>query len=69
MTYTDYFPADTVDEQSGYTDMQGDASSANQAAGMSGLFSGNPAMSLVALWFVTLAVYWGVGYFFKGQRS
>ena len=68
MTYTDYFPADTVDEQAGYTDMAGDATSANQSAGRS-LFGGNPAMSLVALWFVTLAVYWGIGTFFKGQRS
>jgi hypothetical protein len=69
MTYSDYFPADTVDEQSDVTDMAGNGTTANQDAGRGSIFSGNPSMSLVALWFVTLAFYWAIGYFFKGQRS
>jgi hypothetical protein len=62
------FGADTVDETADVTDMSGAATVANQAAGRS-LFGGSPARSMVALWFFVLAVYWALGYFFKGQRS
>lgn len=28
----------------------------------------SPSRSLVMLWFACLALYWGLGYIFKGQR-
>lgn len=60
------FGADTVDETANMTDMQGDASAANQAGGR---FGAGPSQSLVALWFATLAAYAAIGWFFKGQRQ
>lgn len=61
-------PVDTVDETADYTDMQGPSSSVNQLAGRMG-FAQTPTGSLVLLWLVALAAYWGIGYFFRGQRS
>ena len=61
-----YMPADTVEEQASDTGMAGFATIGN-ISGV-GLFS-SPSRSLVALWFLALFTYWGVGYFFKGQRS
>lgn len=69
MTYTDYFPADQVDESADVTQMSGNATTDNQAAGAKGRIFGSPTLSLVALWFVVLATYWAVGTFFRGQRS
>lgn len=61
-----YMPADTVEEQASDTGMSGYATIGN-IRGVS-LFS-SPSRSLVALWFLAVATYWAVGYFFKGQRS
>jgi hypothetical protein len=68
MTYSAYMPVDQVDETADYTDMQGPSSTLNQLAGKVP-WSQNPTMSLVVLWFVVLAAYWFVGWFFRGQRS
>lgn len=61
------FGADTVDETAQMTDMGGPATNANQSE--RGGLLGGPSQSLVALWFVTLAVYAAIGWFFKGQRQ
>lgn len=63
-----YMPADTVDEQASDTGMSGYASIQNRVSGM-GLFSGSPAVSLVALWFLAIGAYWFLGWFFKSGRS
>lgn len=63
-----YMPVDDVDETASVTEMQGPSSSINQLAGRRSLAS-SPTKSLVALWFVVLAVYWFIGWFFRGQRS
>jgi hypothetical protein len=66
--YADYMPADQVDETAGNTEMQGPSSGLNQLAGKA-TWLNDPTKCLVGLWFVVLAVYWAVGYFFRGQRS
>jgi hypothetical protein len=68
MTYAAYLPMDSVDESASYTDMQGPSSMVNQVAG-SPRWSSSPTYSLIALWVVVLAIYWALGYFFRGQRS
>ena len=59
------FGADTVDETANMTDMQGDATTANQSSGG----SGGPSRSLVILWFAALGAYAFIGWFFRGQRQ
>lgn len=68
MTYAAYQPVDTVDETAGFTDMQGQASAMNMMAGR-GTWSQSPTKALVVLWFVVLALYWFLGWFFRGQRK
>lgn len=64
-----YMPTDVVDETAANTGMMsGGATVANQTAGRPSLIS-SPTKSLLALWFVVLAVYWFVGWFFKGGRA
>lgn len=69
MTYDGYFATDQVDETAAVTDMSGDGSLANQAAGSPGFLFGTPTRSLISLWFVAAFAYVGIGRFFKGQRS
>jgi hypothetical protein len=61
-----YMPADTVEEQASDTGMAGYASIGN-AGGISPFSS--PSRALVALWFLSLAAYWFVGWYFRGSRS
>lgn len=68
MTYSPYMPVDTVDETASYTEMQGPSSSVNQMAGKAGI-NANPTKALVAVWFLALALYWLIGWVFRGQRS
>jgi hypothetical protein len=68
MGFPGYMPVDTVDETAQFTDMAGSATIVNQVTGRPGLKE-NPARSLVVLWFVILAAYWFIGWFFRGQRS
>jgi hypothetical protein len=58
------FAVHEVDETAQVTDMMGDASQKNIANGL----RPSPSRSLVYLWFFVLAVYWFLGYFFKGSR-
>jgi len=66
--YSPYMPVDTVDETASYTEMQGPSSSVNQMAGKAGI-NANPTKALVAVWFLALALYWLIGWVFRGQRS
>jgi hypothetical protein len=59
------FGAYTVDESSGPEEMMGASSVRNQMTA----FRQSPSRSLVVLWFVVLATYWFLGYFFKGARK
>ena len=68
MDYSPYMPVDTVDETASYTEMQGPSSSVNQMAGKAGI-NANPTKALVAVWFLALALYWLIGWVFRGQRS
>jgi hypothetical protein len=54
-----------VDETAQATDMMGASSHMNQISS----WRTSPARSLVILWFFVLAVYWFLGYFFKGARK
>ena len=63
-----YMPVDTVDETASFTDMQGPSSRVNQLAGAS-TWSSSPTKALIALWALAMALYWLVGWFFRGQRS
>jgi hypothetical protein len=62
-------PTDTVDETASHTGMMGGASAMNQTAGSRVSILSSPTKSLLVLWFVVLAVYWFVGWFFKSARS
>lgn len=64
-----FMPTDVVDETAQNTGMAGAATVANQAAGSRVPILSSPTKSLVVLWFVVLAAYWFVGWFFKGSRS
>lgn len=66
--YSDYMPADTVDETAANTGMAGLATVQNQASAIPGFASG-PTGSLVVLWVAAMLAYWGMGYLFRGQRS
>lgn len=68
MTYSPYMPVDTVDETADYTEMQGPSSMINQMGGKAS-WANSPTKCLVGLWFLVLALYWFVGWFFRGQRS
>jgi hypothetical protein len=62
--FDDMFTVHEVDETAQVTDMMGGASQQNISNGL----RTSPARSLVILWFIVLAVYWFLGYFFKGAR-
>lgn len=55
----------TVDETASATDMMGASTATNQMS----MWRQSPAKALVVLWFFVLAVYWTLGYVFKGQRK
>jgi len=61
----DYYPIVDVDDAAEYTDMMGQASVANQAAGTKNAWMQSPTKSLLALWFFVLLTYWILGYFFR----
>ena len=63
---TDDFVTDTVDESSSMSDHSGAASTLNRSKAGAG---STPTRALVMLWFILLAVYWLMGYVFKGQLS
>ncbi len=62
------FIVDTVDDAYDTQDMQGPSSTVNQVAGKTS-WSSSPTKSLVMLWFVVLAIYWLLGYLFRGSRA
>lgn len=68
MTYSPYFPTETVDETADHTEMQGPSSAINQLAGRA-TWLNSPTKSLVGLWILALGLYWFVGWFFRGKRS
>jgi hypothetical protein len=61
-------PSEQVDELASVTYMTGDASLANQADAARGWWH-DPTKSLIALWVVVLALYWILGYLFRGARA
>lgn len=60
-----YDPVQSVDEVAEYTDMMGAASLANHTNANKGAWRADPTKNLVVLWFVALALYWLLGYFFR----
>jgi hypothetical protein len=61
----DDFGAYPVDDTGGMdTGMMGVSTATNQMSGARIA----PSRSLVVLWFAALALYWFLGYLFKGQR-
>jgi hypothetical protein len=66
--FSPYMPVDTVDETADMTDMQGPSSTINQLAGKA-TWASSPTKSLLVIWFGVLALYWFLGWFFRGQRS
>lgn len=68
MTFSPYMPVDTVDDTADMTEMQGPSSGINQLAGRAS-WASSPTKCLIGLWVLVLALYWGLGWFFKGQRS
>lgn len=63
-----YMPVDTVDETAAYTDMQGPSSTVNQLAGRAS-WASSPTKALIGLWILCMALYWGMGWLFRGQRG
>lgn len=68
MNFDSYMPTETVDETAAVTEMSGNATLLNQAAGTPG-WGTSPTKSLIIMWFVVLGAYWAIGFFFKGQRA
>lgn len=67
-SFDGYHPYEQVDELASVTDMTGDASAKNQRAGAPGWFQ-DPTRGLVLLWVIVLALYWLIGYAFRGVRA
>lgn len=61
------FGARTVDESMTGAEMQGPSSTVNQRVGNT--WTGSATKSLVVLWFAVLALYWFLGWLFKGRRG
>lgn len=62
-----FFP-DSVDETANYTEMQGPSSTVNQLSGKAA-WSQDATKSLIVVWVLALGLLWGLGIFFRGQRS
>jgi hypothetical protein len=62
-----YRPAEQVDEMANATDMMGDQSEKNLSTADKWFY--DPTKSLIAIWIVALALYWLIGYLFRGARS
>ena len=63
----DAFTTYTVDESMTAEEMQGPSSTVNQRVG--NVMAGSATKSLVVLWFAVLALYWFLGWLFRGRRG
>lgn len=62
------FGAYEIDESMTGAEMQGPSSTVNQMSGRK-TWASSPTKAMVGLWFAVLALYWLLGWLFKGARG